>query len=320
MDKIKKNIIISLIVTAIIFLAFSIYADFDSILISLEKFNWFLLPILLVLTCLNLFLRFLKWEYYLKLLKLPIQKKDSIGIFMASLSLGLTPGKMGDLIKSYMLHSIEGHSASKTIPIIFAERITDMISLVLIALLGVFIFDYGRVEVIVLILFFIFLITIISNKKLSIKIINYLEKVKIFSKYLSKIHNIYENTYVMLKPKPLIEMTILTLFAWIIECFGFYLILSNFNTQISMFWSTFTYALSIIIGAVSMLPAGIGATEGSLLYMLVEYGIPKDLAVVSTFLIRLVTLWFSIILGLIAMIFYKKRYGEKITFNLKQGE
>ena len=251
---------------------------------------------------------------------MPIDKKDSIGIFMASLSLGLTPGKMGDLIKSYMLNAIEGHSVSKTIPIIFAERITDMISLILIAILGVFIYDYGKVEVIILIVLFVLLLTVVSNKKLSLRIISSLERIKIFSKYLHKIHNIYEGTYIMLKPKPLIAMTILTLFAWVIECFGFYLILSNFNTQISMFWATFVYALSIIIGAVTMLPAGIGATEGSLLYMLVEHGIPKDLAVVSTFLIRLVTLWFSIILGLIAMIFYKKRYGEKITFNLKQGE
>ena len=74
-------------------------------------------------------------------------------------------------------------------------------------------------------------------------------------------------------------------------------------------WPIFVYAFSTIAGAITMLPAGLGVTEGSLTYLLITRGIAKDTAVASTFIIRVVTLWFAIAVGIISLSFYQKKTG-----------
>ena len=62
-----------------------------------------------------------------------------------------------------------------------------------------------------------------------------------------------------------------------------------------------------------MLPGGLGVTEGSLTFMLIEKGVPSQFAVASTFIIRAVTLWFAVLVGVISVSLYQKRFG-KISF------
>ena len=62
-----------------------------------------------------------------------------------------------------------------------------------------------------------------------------------------------------------------------------------------------------------MLPGGIGATEGSLTYLLVQKGLSSNDAVTATIIMRLVTLWLSVIIGAIALIFVLK--NSKINLN-----
>ena len=69
---------------------------------------------------------------------------------------------------------------------------------------------------------------------------------------------------------------------------------------------------SIIIGAISMLPGGLGVTEGSLTFMLVQKGVSNQYAVASTFIIRAVTLWFAVLIGVISVSIYQKRFGKII--------
>ena len=59
-----------------------------------------------------------------------------------------------------------------------------------------------------------------------------------------------------------------------------------------------------------MLPGGLGVTEGSLTFMLIQENISKDVAVATTFIVRVVTFWFAVIVGIISVSFYQKRYGK----------
>ena len=59
-----------------------------------------------------------------------------------------------------------------------------------------------------------------------------------------------------------------------------------------------------------MLPGGLGVTEGSLTFLLVQKQVATDVAVATTFLIRVVTLWFAVLVGIISLSLYQKRYGK----------
>lgn len=224
--------------------------------------------------------------------------------------MSITPAKIGELLKSYLVKEVTNEPISKTAPVIFAERVTDFLSLLIISIVGAYVFDYGITLSVGVSAFFIVLIFIISNKRLCLSILNYLERLTLLKKYLNSIHNTYESSYQLLKPKPLLIMTIVSLLAWGFECLGYYLILLNFNINFGFFWTSFSYAFATIAGAVSMLPGGLGVTEGSLTFLLVNNEVSNSTAVATTLLIRVVTLWFAVLVGVVSVFFYQKRFGK----------
>ena len=310
LKKLKQKVIVSIVIAGVLYLAFTIYADFTNVVDAFGKFNLLLLPILLLLSFLNYFARFLKWDYYLSIVKVKMKKIDSLSTFMSGLIMSVTPAKLGEVLKSVLVKEITGEPISKTAPIILAERITDFLSLSLIAIVGAFMFDYGGSLTIVVAAFFVLIIFFISNKKIAIPIINFSERIPLIKKYIHNIHSAYESSYQLLKIKPLILMTLLSLVSWGFECLGYYLILLNFGVDFGPLWASFSYSFSTIVGAISMLPGGLGLTEGSLTFLLVQKKVPVDISVATTFIIRVVTLWFAVLVGIVSLTLYQKRFGQ----------
>lgn len=227
-----------------------------------------------------------------------------------------SPGKMGEVLKSFLLKEIFNEPVSKTASIIFAERLTDFLSLTLLTIIGIYFFNYSAIWVYFVLIFFVILIISISNRRIAGFLINLLNKFSYLKSHSSKIINLYESTYILLQPKPFLRMILLSTFSWFFECFAFYLILINFDVGVTVLFPTFVYALSTIAGAVSMLPGGLGVTEGSLSLILISSGISKEISIASTLIIRVVTLWFAVVLGSTVLLFYQRQY--KNSLNKKQ--
>jgi len=312
-DKVKKNLLISIAAAGLLYLGFTVFADFRHVADAFRNFNWFLLPVLMLCSMCNYLVRFSKWDYYLRIINVKVSRIDSFLVFMSGLVMSVTPGKMGELLKAYLIKQLTNTPISKTAPIIFVERITDFVSLMLIALAGAYYFNYGRAIVLGVSVFFFIVIVFLSNRKIALPVLKLLEKNNFLRKHVSKISTAYESSYKMLQPSPLIKMTLVSLGSWFFECVGYYIILINFPINISanlLLWAAFSYCFAIIVGAISMLPGGLGVTEGSLTFMLIEKGAAAQYAVASTFIIRAVTLWFAVLIGIISVSIYQKKFGK----------
>jgi glycosyltransferase 2 family protein len=313
----KKKIIFSIVFGALVFLGLSIYANFNELLIAFSQYKWIMFPVVLLLSFCNYIMRFLKFDYYLKVLDIKTEKKMSFLIFMSSFIMSITPGKIGEVFKSYLLKEHYKTPISKSAPIVIAERITDFISLVILSLIGALIYGYGKGLIIGIGLFFVFILVIISSKTISYKIISLFEKFRFFSKISQKVHIAYDSIYQMVQIKELIITVFLSIFAWFFECLGFYLVLNGFGIEnvvyVSIFVATFIYGFATIAGAVTMLPAGLGATDASITGLLILLQIPKNISVASTLIIRVATLWFAVIVGIIAIIIYQKISHKKVS-------
>jgi uncharacterized protein (TIRG00374 family) len=309
-QKLRKKILLSVAFGGLLYLVLTIYADYDQVIKTFITFNWVLLPVLLILSMSNYFLRFYKWDFYLKVINVHINKVDSILVFMSGLVMSVTPGKLGELLKAVLVKEIYQVPISKTAPVILAERITDFLSLLILSSIGAFIYDFGTEITLGIALILFLIIALISNKSLSIYLLTKLEKIVFLRKYLANIHSAYLSSYLLFKPIPLILMTLLSLCAWGFECLGYFLILLNFNFDSGLLWASFSYSFSTIVGAISMLPGGLGLTEGSLTFLLMQNNVSKDYAVATTFIVRAVTLWFAVFVGIISIIFYQKKFGK----------
>ena len=102
--------------------------------------------------------------------------------------------------------------------------------------------------------------------------------------------------------KTFIFATGLSALFWFIESVIVFFILKSFEIDtFDFFRITSTYIASIILGVLSFLPEGIGVVEGSLLGMFNSIGIETSLIFTLVVLIRVFTLWSSVIIGLIAL-------------------
>lgn len=317
LEKLKQKTLISIAFAGILYLVITIYFDYERILQSFGNFNLLLIPFLLLLSLLNYFARYFKWNYYLRLLKINVGNKTSLLVFMSGLLMSVTPGKLGELLKAYLLKTVNGTPVTVTAPIIFAERATDFLSLTILALIGAYAYDYGTNAALIITMIIIIGIVILTNKKLFELIIKFISRVKFIRRKSEGIKQLYDSTYNLLRIKPLITAVIISVFSWGFECFGYYLVINNFNKSIGVVWSFFSYSFSTIVGAVSMLPGGLGVTEGSFLLMLTSAGLSANDAAATTFITRVATLWFAVLIGVIAVFYFQKKYG-KINFNNEQ--
>jgi uncharacterized protein (TIRG00374 family) len=91
---------------------------------------------------------------------------------------------------------------------------------------------------------------------------------------------------------------------WLIESIGVYFVIVSFGfDSINYFDVVSIYSSSLILGAASFIPGGIGVTEGSLIGLLNYQGIPLSTSFVLVVFIRFFTLWYSVIVGFIAFKF-----------------
>lgn len=308
-SRLKGKLLFGIVLGALVFIGFSIYSGYHDLTQAMTQVRWSLAPLLLILSLLNYFLRYLKWNYYLKKLQVPLPHKQSMSVFFSGLVMVVTPGKMGELLKAYLLKKLNGTPISVSAPIVVAERLTDFIALIILSSVGISAYAFRNEKLLLLATLAgcaVFVI-IIGWRRLSLALIGRMEKIGPLTKIGNRLRLAYESIHTMVSPWCLCWTTVLSVAAWFCECFGLWLTVRYFLPQPDFLACIFIYAISTIAGAVSMLPGGLGATElGMSLLLQKLIGIGKAQATAATFIVRVATLWFAVLLGAIVLALSRK--------------
>jgi uncharacterized protein (TIRG00374 family) len=320
--KIRTGIVFSLALAFIVMVAIAFYADLPQMVMALINFRWEFLPLILVLTLFNYFWRFLKWQYYLGRLEIDIHWFKSLLIFLSGLSMAITPGKVGELLKSYLLKSSTGAPVSRTSPIIIAERLTDGIAMIGLAITGLVLYRFGWELLLALFILVTTIVLVIQNRRLSLALLGYGERLPVVSRIAHLMRTFYESSFTLLQWRPLLLAILIGLISWSGECAALFFVYAGLGIAISLdlfIKSMFILAVSSLVGSASGLPGGLGTADGSMLgltHLLITPS--KAIAGAATLLIRLCTLWFGLGLGVIALILF--RSTQRIDFSTVRGE
>jgi uncharacterized protein (TIRG00374 family) len=295
-----------------VYVGFSIWADVGKVGEALRAFRWGFAALACLLAAGNYGVRFLRWQYYLRVVGVggKIAPRDSAQVFLAGFALTVTPGKLGEAVKAVLLRASHGIPIARTAPIVIAERVTDLLALLLLALVGVFSFDVDRrflVAGAVLVVGGVVVVSIDPLAKRAIAIVGRLPVVRRFAHRLDEFHS---HTAVLLAPTPLALSTVLAVASWFLECLAFNVVVYGFpGATVGLRAATFIYATMTVAGALSFLPGGLGVTEAGMLALLVRFGsgIDRGTAAAATFVTRAATLWFAVALGLPALMLYARR-------------
>lgn len=303
--KIRTGIICSLVLAFIVIVAIALYADLPHMVEALTRFHWVYIPLILGFTLVNYAGRFIKWQYYLKRLKIEISNRESLWIFLAGLSMAITPGKVGELLKSYLLKRSTGAPISRTSPIIVAERLSDGIAMLGLAAAGLFLYGIGWEILLLLLVLGVGGIILIQNRPFVLALLQKGERIPLLYRFVHLVREFYESAYMLLQWRPLLLAICIGIISWSGECVALYFVYSGLGIAAGpdlFVKSMFILAVSSLIGSASGLPGGLGTADGSMLgltRLLVTSS--ATLGGAATLLIRLCTLWFGLLVGMIAL-------------------
>lgn len=307
-----KNKVWLIVLFAVVFyLAMCIYADFGTLISAMESFNWIYIPLMIILTTVAYFVRFFKWNFFLKSVDVHLNLKDNLFVFFSGLGMIITPAKVGEIWKGWLIKDINGESLGKTVPVVIIDRVTDLIGLIILSLLGILYYKEGTYILIILILIFVGFFAAVRSKTISNKIISIMEKrAGKYSKDIKTMHATFEKT---MKPKALIGMSFVSAFAWFFECLALYFVILGFSESIGVILSTFVFSFASLAGAVSMIPGGLGVAEATLSGLLQYFSLTSTVSVGVAIIIRFGTLWYGAILGFSVYLIFKKRIMGEIS-------
>ena len=314
-----RNIAIFIIISMIVFGLVGVYGNPVEVMQALSAIPWYwVLPVMMALSFLNYTFRYMKWQYFLKRIDVHLSHRDSFSIFLAGFTLTTTPGKIGEAVKGYFVQAVEGTPVAKTIPIVVSERITDLLAIVILALVGFTLgVNTGDQLLTVLILGGAVLggAIVIGSKTFYQKFLSKMTSFGPLKRFHESVDIIEDTMTKTLSPKPMLASTAISIPGWFMECLELWILLAILSGQALslslLLIATFIHATASIIGALTFSPGGIGMyefTSIALIGLLVTTSGTVQSA--ATILIRVMTLWFSVIVGFIAMGIVTRRAGQ----------
>lgn len=316
--KLKLSLYLALILGAATYLVLGFSANWSKLGRVFLQFHWPVLVPVIGLTLTNYFLRFLRWQIYIRWLKIPLATGESARFFGAGLIMVITPGKVGELLKAWLIRQEKGIGLARTTPVVFMERLMDLIGLLFIVGAGLLLVDRGflsgKQEAILLSLSGLVLVgcLVLLLPAVALRLFAALAGVPLLERLAGFLARFYQEARTLLKFRVVLLGGFLSVLAWLAEGAGFWILFEyGLAGQIDGFhqWSdgvgalgllAVIYAVSTLLGVVS--PGGLGVTDGAL-FLLTAPLTGSAPAAAGAFLIRLCTLWFAILSGLFILVF-----------------
>jgi len=302
--RLDNRLILVLVGVVGIYAIFLFISDYNIISEKISNFKTNYLPLILFFVSVSWIPLIIKWHLLLKNCEIDVPLKKSILVFFAGVAFEITPGQVGSLIKAQILKTSSNIPRIKTVPIIAVEKIYDLISAILASIVGIIILGIESYLIVIAILVLSIIFFFIYYRPASEIFFKRITKTKFFSKYidnLSEFHAIFQKST---NVKIATICILLGVTYWFIISTAAYYILLAFDINVLDYLTVLAiYTTSILLGAISFIPAGIGITEGTIAGLLTLNGIDVSTALILSVMIRVLTLWYSVGVGFISLKF-----------------
>lgn len=249
----------------------------------------------LSLSMVNYGLRYLRWHGFLQRLGVTLPHGRHILAYLSGFALTMTPGKAGEGLRARFLKS-HGLGYMPCFGALFAERLLDL--LVILTLSCLILTQGGQSWMLIVggcavaaLLFGA------SHRSLPPAILRWADCHPRAAHLLRPLGELLAAASRLLDWKTLLPSLGIGLLAWAAEGWGLQLIANEIGVPIDMWSAIAIYSIAILAGALSMLPGGLGGTEGVMTFLLVQAGADAPSALAITLICRAATLWFSVLLG-----------------------
>ena len=312
-----RNWLILLLLTVAAFAGLLVYGDLREVsgLLVDSPTLYFGFAAALGLAMINYALRYLRWLMYLRALGIRVPLTVSLSVFTAGLALSITPGKAGELLKSVWLSRSAGVPVSASAPAVVMERLTDVVSVGLLGLVGVALLPTTMALVVAGILVAVMIASVLAASRFGTLAL----RLPVLRRWREPLENSQEGLRKLMTPPMVAAAVILGTLAWAAEGLALWIIVAGMGEQISALIAIPISAAAALVGAITALPGGLVGFEGSMVALLRQSGLGAPEAALATLLTRLATLWFAVLIGLLAWLWISRSEPAAVLSEVSQG-
>ncbi|MDB5821303.1 MAG: hypothetical protein JWR21_7 [Herminiimonas sp.] len=267
-------------------------------------------------TLIGYLVRFMRWHQLLKWLGHDLPAALNMRVYLAGLALTASPGKLGETIRSFLLLP-RGVRAADSLAAFFADRLSDVIGVALLGAAGGWL--AGRRE------------TVLEALAIGLLSLSFLARAIVRSRCwekgvmdarkwgraggclaaLASPASVFAGLWNLRRA---LLCATCGCVAYGIQGAVFADFADRVGATISSAECMAIFASATLIGAASMIPAGLGAMEAALVYQLMTFGVGAPDAIAVAIATRVSTLWCGLLVGSIALLsFAQAADSDRVT-------
>jgi uncharacterized protein (TIRG00374 family) len=269
-----------------------------------------IIPIMLAMSLLNYAMRCWRWLLFSRALALQVAPAQNALYYVAGFALTTTPGKMGEAMRLWLLHRHHAIRYDSSAALLVADRLSDAVAITAVVGATVFWFAHYLAVALIAVLAVAAITTICMRPALLLWALDAaFARVRRAPRLFVRARRVIRGLATLAPPRILGPALLMSIVGWSAEGLSFYVLLHALGSALNPLACVFIFAFSMLVGAISVLPGGLGSTEATMVGLLASQGVPVPTAIVATGLVRVTTLWFAVGLGLVALPFTLRPRG-----------
>lgn len=271
-------------------------------------------PYLLLATLVSYAFRFYRWWWLLNRAGYSFPIAKGVLSYLAGFAYTATPGKVGELIRIRYFAKF-GVPSECTFGAFVFERSCDLVAVLLLSLFIITDSEFLLVAIGFVLVIVGSILLCALKPALLLSLEYYFDKLRIplIPKALAFLHVGISHCRSWFTIADIAMGLVMGLAAWSVVGLSFVYLQSHFTDSVPFLEALSIYPLSMLVGAASMIPGGVGSTEGAIMLLMGQYGVPVAVSLLLSIVIRISTLWFGILVGLLSLLYLELSYFRKHT-------
>jgi glycosyltransferase 2 family protein len=261
-----------------------------------------ILPVLLAMSALNYTMRGMRWLLFSNALGLRVPARRNALYYVAGFSMTTTPGKLGEALRLWLLNRFHGCRYDRTAALLVGDRLADAVSTTLVVAVTVGWFSHYLWMALASVALVSALTGLWLRPGFLLRCIDFVyARLHRWPRLFVRGRRAVRAMWQLSKPRVFLTALGLGAVGWCSEGLSFFVVLHALGVDLNPGACVFIFAFAMMVGAISVLPGGLGSTEATMIGLLVTQHVGFDVAVVATAVVRVTTLWFAVSLGLLAL-------------------
>ena len=267
---------------------------------SLSKIGWSQFGVLLLLSLGNYGLRALRWHIFARALGFGISLPKNTVHYLAGFALTITPGRVGELVRLRWIKRATGVGLMQSSPMMLGDRAADLAAVAMLLLVAAFLSLGGGGGVYWVAGLALMIALLATNPTFLSKIVTLgWRSLGKGARFFAGLRRAVRRLALFTRPQIALPALALSAFGWLAEGYSFYLLLGWLGADIGFWMAVGIFLFSMLGGGATGMPGGLGGAEAAMVVLLTLQNVPLEIALPATIIIRITTLWFAILIGII---------------------